>query len=82
MKMIAFAYKPAELSCLIGNLFAELKPPCDALYSDALTICGTTFSGASGKLMIRQTECLFYGVESDLQAVRDGICLERRCCHG
>ena len=77
-----FACRPDEVSCLIGNLFAEIEPPCGYPPSAALTICGTTRSGNAGRLVISDDYCLFYGLRSDLDAVRNGKCLERRCEHG
>lgn len=40
----------AELSCIIGNLFIELSPPCERCGEDALTITGTTVTGNKGTL--------------------------------
>ena len=36
---------PAELSCMVGNLFAELEPPCDVPFSPGLALCGITPAG-------------------------------------
>ena len=52
MEEIVFACAPSELSCIIGNLFAEIRPPCDAPRSVHLTITGTTHSGVDAQLVI------------------------------
>lgn len=82
MKEIVFACAPSELSYIIGNLFTELRPPCDAPRSDHLTISGTTHSGAAARLVILGDRCLYNGPVCDLEAARSGPCLERRCEHG
>lgn len=41
-----YACPRRELSCIVGNLFVELEPPCDhCAAGDSLTICGTTYAG-------------------------------------
>lgn len=82
MEEVAFACRPEELSCIIGNLFTELEPPCAYQRSPDLTICGKTHSGSSGRLVIQSDRCLFYGLPDDLEAARKGFCPERRCEHG
>lgn len=83
MKEIVFSCPPAELSCIVGNLFVGIDPPCDApITENGLVICGTTHSGRQGRLHIHKDYCLFYGEESDLAAVRGGVCVERRCRNG
>lgn len=82
MEEIVFACRPVEVSCLIGNLFTEIEPPCGCPPTAALTICGRTHSGNTGRLVIGKDYCLYYGLRSDLEAVRSGKCLERRCEHG
>ena len=50
MGTIRFYLTPPELSCLIGNLFTELEPPCGAgqLEADGITLYGWTISGERG----------------------------------
>ena len=80
MEEIIFSCPPDEVSCLVGNLFAELDPPCDApMRSDRLTLCGRTHSGSSAVLFIYKDYCCFYGMREDLEAVRGSTCIERRC---
>ena len=47
--MREYACTRRELSCIIGNLFTELDPPCAACDSDAdeLTISGRTYTPVS-----------------------------------
>lgn len=53
MGTIRFYLTPPELSCLIGNLFTELEPPCGAgqLEADGITLYGWTISGERGELL-------------------------------
>ena len=48
MQEVVFSRPPNELSCIIGNLFTEVEPPCDLLCnlgrSTDLVICGVTHS--------------------------------------
>lgn len=76
-----FSVKPEELSCVIGNLFAELEPPCSRLHSVGLTLCGRTASGRAATLLVLKEYCVFQGEEEDLEAARKP-CLDRRCGHG
>jgi hypothetical protein len=76
-----FSVKPEELSCVVGNLFAELEPPCDALHPVGLTLHGRTLSGNMATLLVLKDYCVFQGEEEDLEAARRP-CIDRRCCHG
>lgn len=82
MEEIVFACRPEELSCIVGNLFTGISPPCEYERSAHLTICGITHSGNSDRLVIKGDRCLFYGLPDDLRAARNGFCPERRCEHG
>ena len=73
--------KPEELSCLVGNLFAELEPPCEALHSVGLTLCGRTPTGRPASLLIVQNYRVFRGEAEDLAAARRP-CVDRRCRRG
>lgn len=77
---------PVDASCAIGNLFTCLEPPCDGLPEDRLLLCGSTFSGAEGRLTIRPVEdaymCEFTGNLADLTAALEKPCLERTCGYG
>lgn len=82
MKEIAFSRPADELSCIIGNLFATVQPPCDIKMSDALVICGMTHSNSYARLIVKKDCCIFKGEPSDLAAVLNGRCPERRCRNG
>lgn len=76
---------PVDASCAIGNLFACLEPPCDDVPEDRITLCGSTFSGAEGRMTIRPVDgsyvCQFTGSMEDLNAALEKPCLEKRCGH-
>lgn len=82
MDEVVFSVEPEELSCIVGNLFTALEPPCGFERGQNLTICGTTHSGSYGRLVISEKFCLFAGRGEDLEAVRNGRCLEGRCKRG
>ncbi len=79
MEEVVFSRPADELSCIIGNLFAELKPPCGFGSSGDLVICGTTHSGNDGRLVIVGDHCIFCGQAEDLSEVLNGRCPERGC---
>lgn len=81
MGATVFACDPRELSCLIGNLFSSIEPPCGCARTANLTLCGTTHSGRKGRLVVMADRCAFYGERADLDAVRNARCIERRCDH-
>lgn len=76
-----FSVPPAQLSCLIGNLFAELEPPCSEQDDpEALTLCGKAPSGREAMLFVYREHCLFVGDLEDLDAARNGRCPNSRRC--
>ena len=81
MDTIRFSIPPPGLSCMIGNLFTELEPPCGAgqLDPDGITLYGWTISGERGKLCIFPDRCIFTGRLEDYQTARFGACPERGC---
>ena len=47
--MTEYACPRRELSCIVGNLFVELEPPCDhCAAGDSLTICGNDIRRDTG----------------------------------
>ena len=84
METTCFSLPPPELSCLIGNLFTELEPPCGAGRLDAggISICGRTISGQRGELHIFPDHCTFTGRLEDYRAARFGRCPGRKCNGG
>ena len=48
-----YACTRRELSCIIGNLFTEIEPPCERCgAADVLTISGTTYTGNKAVLTV------------------------------
>lgn len=76
MQKIVFSCEIRELSCIIGNLFVELEPPCDKSIDDFLVIAGTTFSGNAGVLIIGDNEYTFFGEPNDIKTIRSNKCLK------
>lgn len=72
-----YACTRQELSCIIGNLFIEIEPPCDRCGPDDLMICGTTYAGSKAVLIVTPDGFKFDGDDSEVKAIR-----ERRCLHG
>ena len=65
-----YACTAAELSCVIGNIFAELSPPCAACGAEVLQITGTTVTGNAATLTV--TEAGF-----DFDGCADGAYMQR-----
>jgi hypothetical protein len=81
--VVKFSCPEKELSCIVGNLFAGLDPPCNNQnIEEGIVICGTTHSGKHGSLRIFKDHFLFSGDAADINVVRKSVCLERRCCNG
>ncbi len=82
-KLENFSLPADKLSCLVGNLFAELEPPCDKQYDpDGLMLCGRTTSGREAMLLICRDRCTFIGDPEDLKAARNGKCPRMGCPNG
>lgn len=81
MEHIEFSCPPGELSCIIGNLFVSLEPPCKYVRSTHLMLCGITHSGNNGRLIVLGDRCSFYGLASDLDAARNGPWMRLADCH-
>lgn len=60
-----YACTRAELSCIIGNLFVELSPPCEHCGEDTLTITGTTVTGSKATLFVTAVGFDFEGCAED-----------------
>ncbi len=82
MDVVEFSRPAEEMSCIIGNLFTSVEPPCDFGCTPGLVICGMTHSGKHGMLTVLSDRCTFCGDPKDLEAVLDGHCPERRCRNG
>lgn len=66
-----WACTKAEVSCIIGNLFAELRPPCAACGAERLTIAGRTVTGNEGTLTVTDWGFEFEGSEEDAEIIGD-----------
>ena len=83
MREVEFSRPADEISCIIGNLFAQLQPPCDLERSTDLVICGVTHAGNYGRLIVKSDRCVFNGEPEDLDTVLAGKCPGgRRCRYG
>ena len=60
-----YACTAAELSCVIGNIFAELSPPCGGCGAEVLQITGTTVTGNAAKLTVTEAGFDFDGCADD-----------------
>lgn len=69
-----YACTTPELTCIIGNLFTELSPPCGKCRTDSITISGITYTGEAATLVIVKDGFLFDGSPETIAKIR-----ERRC---
>lgn len=73
-----YACTAAELSCVIGNTFAELSPPCADCAAKEVIITGTTVTGNAAKLTVTEAGFDFEGCAADtviIDRMRKGRCL-------
>lgn len=82
MEEVQFSRPADELSCIIGNLFVSLEPPCGFGCGADLVICGTTHSQNPGRLIVKSDRCIFYGRLEDLTVILNGHCPEGGCRYG
>lgn len=73
--VLKFACTKKELSCIIGNLFAELYPPCGSCGDDVITISGVAYTGERVELKITDWGFLYSGSAQDIERIRKGLCL-------
>lgn len=63
-----YACTRRELSCIIGNLFTEIEPPCERCgAADVLTISGTTYTGARAVLTVTEHGFTFDGDPAEVE---------------
>lgn len=73
-----YACTAAELSCVIGNIFAELSTPCAACGAEVLQITGTTVTGNAATLTVTEAGFDFDGCADDtamIERMRKGRCI-------
>lgn len=76
--MTRCACKGAELSCIIGNIFTELRPPCDMCGGEAVSIHGITPTGHEATITLTAAGFDFEGCAEDtalLQRIRKARCI-------
>ena len=72
-----YACTRRELSCIIGNLFTEIEPPCERCgAADVLTISGTTYTGARAGLTVTEHGFTFDGNPAEVGRIRERRCLK------
>ena len=72
-----YACTRRELSCIIGNLFTEIEPPCERCgAADVLTISGTTYTGERAVLTVTEHGFTFVGDPAEVARIRERRCLK------
>ena len=72
-----YACSRRELSCIIGNLFTEIEPPCERCgAADVLTISGTTYTGNRAVLTVTEHGFTFEGDPAEVAKIRERRCLQ------
>lgn len=75
--MTRFAFTPAETSCLLSNLFTELRPVCGRCEGDAVVLCGLTYEGEEQTVVLRDYGFDYSGRRETVEHIR-----KRRCING
>ena len=75
--MTRFACTPAETSCLLSNLFTELRPVCGRCGGDAVVLCGLTYEGEEQTVVLRDYGFDYSGRRETVDLIR-----KRRCIYG
>ena len=71
-----YACTRRELSCIIGNLFTEIEPPCKRCGdADEITISGTTYTGSRAVLTVTRFGFTFDGDPAEVERIRERRCL-------
>ena len=79
-EMIVFSRPADQLSCIVGNLFAELDPPCGISSGQGclLVLFGRVRStGETAVLRVFQDRCEYTGPPGPLDKVLNGHCPEK-----
>lgn len=75
--MTRFACKPPETSCLLSNLFTELRPVCGRCEGDNVVLCGLTYEGEEQTVVLRGYGFDYSGRRETVERIR-----KRRCISG
>lgn len=75
--MTRFACTPPETSCLLSNLFTELRPVCGHCEGDSVVLCGVTYEGDEQTVVLRDYGFDFSGRRETVESIR-----KRRCMNG
>lgn len=75
--MTRFACTPSETSCLVSNLFTELRPVCGRCEGDSVVLCGVTYEGAEETVVLREYGFDYSGDPEAVERIR-----KRRCING
>lgn len=75
--MTRFACKPPETSCLLSNLFTELRPVCGRCEGDNVVLCGLTYEGEEQTVVLRDYGFDYSGRRETVERIR-----RRRCING
>lgn len=75
--MTRIACKPSEVSCVISNLFTELRPVCGRCGGDSVILCGVTYEGEEQTVVFRDYGFDYSGRLETVENIR-----KRRCMNG
>ena len=75
--MTRFACKPPETSCLLSNLFTELRPVCGRCEGDNVVLCGLTYEGEEQTVVLRDYGFDYSGRRETVERI-----WKRRCING
>ena len=68
--MTRIAATPSETSCLISNLFTELRPVCGFCEGDSVVLCGMTYAGTEEAVVLRDYGFDFTGDAAVVENIR------------
>lgn len=68
---------PSETSCLISNLFTEIRPVCGRCEGDSVVLCGVTYEGQEETVVLRDYGFDYSGDPETIENIR-----KRRCIYG
>lgn len=75
--MTKIACVASETSCLISNLFTELRPVCDHCEAADVVLCGITYEGEEQYVILRDYGFDYSGDKETIDRIR-----KRRCIYG